>query len=106
MTADEGNEMQMQMHQSSTETFVQAFEGCSEAFAGGKSFMDNFRQEEHAAERRANLYFPFASREEWQLASWILRSRLSLSAIDSLLSLDIVSVFLRSRERDCESICR
>lgn len=71
--------------------FVELYEGCSEAFPGGKSFMDNFRQDRYAAERQENLYFPFASQEEWQFASWLLRSHLSLSAIDSLLSLDIVS---------------
>lgn len=41
-------------------------------------------------EQEENLYFPFASQEEWQFASWLLRSCLSMSAIDSLLSLDIV----------------
>lgn len=70
--------------------FVEMYEGCSEAFPGGRTFMDEFWRDKHAAERRENLYFPFASREEWQFASWLLRSRLSLSAINSLLSLDIV----------------
>ncbi|KAI6020706.1 hypothetical protein BKA83DRAFT_4055877, partial [Pisolithus microcarpus] len=41
--------------------------------------------------RQNNLYFPFASQEEWQFTSWLLCSRLSLTAIDSLLALDIVS---------------
>ncbi|KAG9310184.1 hypothetical protein JVU11DRAFT_9810 [Chiua virens] len=71
--------------------FVEMYEGCSQAFPGGKTFMDKFRQDKHAAKRQENLYFPFVSREEWQFTSWLLCSHLSLSAIDSfLLSLDIV----------------
>ncbi|KIJ63925.1 hypothetical protein HYDPIDRAFT_168314 [Hydnomerulius pinastri MD-312] len=69
--------------------FIEAYEGGCEAFPGGKSFMDTFREDQYANERRQNLYFPFTSQEEWQFASWLLRSRLSVAAIDSLLSLDI-----------------
>lgn len=89
------------MGQASSNTFVETYEGCSEVFPGGKSFMDNFRQDKYAGERQENLYFPFASREEWQLASWLLRSHLSLSAIDLLLSLDVVHITsLHERERN------
>ncbi|KAI9569832.1 hypothetical protein HD554DRAFT_2037830 [Boletus coccyginus] len=63
--------------------FVEMYEGCSEAFPWGRTFMDEFWRDKHAAEQRENLYFPFTSREEWQFASWLLRSRLSLSAINS-----------------------
>lgn len=74
--------------------FVETYEGCSEAFSGGRTFMDAFHDDQYADERQSNLYFPFASRKEWQLASWLLRSRLSLGAIDSLLALDIVRQFI------------
>ena len=70
--------------------FTEWYAGCSEAFPGGNTFMDFFETDQYAEERKTNLYFPFASREEWQFASWLLRSRLSLAAIDSLLSLDLV----------------
>jgi hypothetical protein len=39
-----------------------------------------------------NLYYPFASRDEWELAAFLLRSDLSLASIDSFLSLKLVSV--------------
>ena len=71
--------------------FIKIYDGCSEVFPGGKSFMDTFQEDRYAEERKENLYFPFASHEEWQFASWLLRSRLSIAAIDSLLALDIVS---------------
>ncbi|KIJ10412.1 hypothetical protein PAXINDRAFT_27957, partial [Paxillus involutus ATCC 200175] len=67
------------------------YEGCSEVFPGGKTFMDSFREDGYADERRENLYFPWASKEEWAFASWLLCSRLSMAAIDTLLSLKIMS---------------
>jgi len=70
--------------------FTEYYEGCSEAFPSGKTFMDVFETDRYAEERKVNLYFPFASCEEWQFASWILHSRLSLTVIDSLLALDLV----------------
>jgi hypothetical protein len=78
---------------SPTSGFVEPYEGCSEAFPGGKTFMDAFRDDQYANERRQNLYFPFASHKEWQFASWLLHSRLTLTAINSLLALDIVRAF-------------
>ncbi|KAG9309728.1 hypothetical protein JVU11DRAFT_10404 [Chiua virens] len=41
--------------------------------------------------RKENLYYLFASQQDWQLASWLLRSRLSIAVIDSFLSLQLVS---------------
>ncbi|KAF8836973.1 hypothetical protein BDN67DRAFT_881692, partial [Paxillus ammoniavirescens] len=71
--------------------FVELYEGCSEVFPGGKTFMDSFREDRYADERQENLYFPWASKEEWAFASWLLRSRLSMAAIDTLLLLKIMS---------------
>ena len=70
--------------------FVEMYEGCAEQFSGGRTFMDEFRNDRYAEERQQNLYFPWASRREWAFASWLLRSRLSMAAIDSLLSLELV----------------
>ncbi|KAL4063491.1 hypothetical protein J3A83DRAFT_4077707, partial [Scleroderma citrinum] len=61
----------------------------SKTFLGGKTFMDTFREDTYAHERAENLYFPFALHEEWQFTSWLLCSRLSLMAINSLLLLKI-----------------
>lgn len=71
--------------------FIETYEGCSETFPGGKTFMDTFRKDKCAHERMENLYFPFASHGEWQFAFWLLCSRLSLTAINSLLSLEVMS---------------
>ena len=74
-----------------SDKFTETYEGCGEVYPGGKTFMDIFHMDRYAEERTANTYFPFASREEWQFASWLLQSRLSLKAIDLFLSLDLVS---------------
>ncbi|KAI5994542.1 hypothetical protein EDC04DRAFT_2586190 [Pisolithus marmoratus] len=71
--------------------FVESYEGSSKAFPRGKSFLDAFHDDQYASDRQNNLYFPFASQEEWQFTSWLLCSRLSLTTIDSLLALDIMS---------------
>jgi hypothetical protein len=73
------------------QTFTEMYQGCSQAFSGGSTFMESFWQDKYAPERRENLYFPLASGNEWQFASWCLCSGLSMAAVDSLLSLNIVS---------------
>ncbi|KIK80760.1 hypothetical protein PAXRUDRAFT_157832 [Paxillus rubicundulus Ve08.2h10] len=69
--------------------FVELYEGCSKVFPGGKTFMDSFREDGYTDERWENLYFPWASQEEWAFASWLLHSWLSMAAIDTLLLLKI-----------------
>ncbi|KAI6023292.1 hypothetical protein EDC04DRAFT_2574795 [Pisolithus marmoratus] len=51
--------------------------------------MDFFWQDVYAKEHRENLYYPFTSSKEWQFSSWCMCSGLSMSTIDSLLSLNI-----------------
>ena len=79
-----------QPEQLGPEQFVEMYKGSAECFAGGKTFMDEFMADQYAEQRRENLYFPWASQSEWAFASWLLRSRLSMAAIDSLLALDLV----------------
>ena len=46
------------------------------------------------AQRQENVFYPWASKQEWAFASWLLRSHLSMAAIDSLLSFDIMSSYV------------
>lgn len=73
------------------QTFTEVFPGSSASYPGGATFMDIFWQDRYAEERKQNRFYPFASEGEWQFSSWCLRSGLSMAAIDSLLSLSIVS---------------
>jgi len=60
----------------------------------GKTFMDLFNEDTYTQERQHNIYYPFASQAEWQLASFLLRSSLSMAALDEFLKLDLVSILL------------
>jgi hypothetical protein len=62
-----------------------------QTFPGGKTFMDNFFSDKYGSLHWGNLFYPFASQEDWQLGSWLLRSGLSMAVFDSFLSLDLVS---------------
>ena len=56
----------------------------------GLGFMDRFNADHHAEKRNENLYYPFSSKAEWSLASWLSCSGLSMRAIDEFLALPIV----------------
>lgn len=71
--------------------FVETYKGCVTAFPGGETFMGQFRSDQYVEQCQENIYFPWASRKEWGFVSWLLCSCLSMAAIDSLLSLEIVS---------------
>ncbi|KAG0705579.1 hypothetical protein DFH29DRAFT_980830 [Suillus ampliporus] len=61
----------------------------------GVTFLDLFDADEHAEYRKENLFYPFASREEWEVADFLLRSALSMAAINTFLQLSMV--YLRSQ---------
>jgi hypothetical protein len=74
------------------ELFVDEYEGAAKEYGTGTTFMDEFDRDQYAGERINNLYYPFASRDEWEFAAFLLRSDLSMASIDSFLSLNLVSV--------------
>ena len=66
----------------------------SSVLGSGPGFMDRFDTDPHAEKRVGNIYYPFLSKEEWNLASWLLCSGLSMRAIDDFLALPIVSLYM------------
>jgi hypothetical protein len=68
------------------------FLGSSKVFGNGQTCLDLFDEDEYADARQTNLYYPFASRPEWELASFLLKSDLSREAIDQFLKLQLVRV--------------
>lgn len=76
------------------EQFIEEYKGAAKEYGTGTTFMDEFDCDQYAGERIKNLYYPFASRDEWELAAYLLRSDLSMASIDSLLSLNLVSATL------------
>ena len=70
--------------------YSERFEGAARSFRGGTTFMDKFNRDQFSDIRKSNLYYPFASRSEWELALWLLHVGLSMRALDSFLLLPIV----------------
>lgn len=68
----------------------QDFPGTAAIIGKGKTFMDNFAEDHYQHERELNLYYPFATREEWELSLFLLCSGLSVAAIDDFLQLEMV----------------
>ncbi|RDB30301.1 hypothetical protein Hypma_007131 [Hypsizygus marmoreus] len=69
---------------------VELYPGASQTYGTGPTFMDKFAHDVHANEREQVLYYPFSSRDEWEMASYLIRSSLSMAAIDRFLKLSLV----------------
>jgi hypothetical protein len=63
-------------------------------YGKGHTFMDVFDADEYANQRKENLYYPFASKQDWEMGSWLLQSGLSMAAIDQFLRLQLASYIL------------
>lgn len=70
--------------------FIEEYDGAGQIFGTGPTFMDKFNQDQYAAYRKENLYYPFASREEWEYSFFLVRSNMSLALVDELLKLRMV----------------
>ncbi|KAG1884411.1 hypothetical protein F4604DRAFT_1919615 [Suillus subluteus] len=64
------------------------YDGAVKIYGVGMTFMKNFNSDEYAAERVDNPYFPFASKPDWEMAAFLLRSELSMVDIDKYLRLE------------------
>lgn len=60
------------------------------AFEHGYTFLSLFDSDENSIYCKTNLYYPFSSQREWQVAVWLLHSGLSMGKIDSFLALEMV----------------
>ncbi|KAG1905725.1 uncharacterized protein F5891DRAFT_1125768 [Suillus fuscotomentosus] len=70
--------------------FVDQYPESSRTYGMGYTFLDLFNSDENSVYRAKNPYYPFSGRKDWEIASWLLRSGLSMGKIDSFLSLDII----------------
>lgn len=69
---------------------TEVFPGASKIYRKDKSFMDVFDADQHAHHRVENVFYPFASKQDWEIASWLGRSNLSMALINEFLSLKLV----------------
>ena len=67
------------------------FPGAGLAYDRARTFLDRFNEDKYAPLREYNLYYPFSNKSEWELASFLLTSGLSMRKIDDFLSLKLVS---------------
>lgn len=77
-----------------SEEVADEYIGAAVGYGEGMTFMNLFDSDEFAKERESNLFYPFAGKEDWQLAHYLLASGLSMVAIDRFLSLDWVRLHL------------
>ena len=89
-----GDEQMLDGHQDENfqAGYTEYFPGATQTYSGGSTFTNKFDMDEFSSQQTLNIYYPFASRGDWELGSWLLRSSLSMSAINSLLSLILVCV--------------
>lgn len=74
------------------------YPGAARVVGKANTALDDFNEDTYAKERSTNLYYPWSSREEWQLARFLLGSSMSLAEIDEYLRLELVSFFFKATE--------
>jgi len=92
MNVDSADDVDIHSHSTSPNSpFVEVYPEAGRKFGRGETFLDVFDADCHAEKRRQHLYYPFASKAEWGLASFLLCSDLSMKSIDKFLKLELVS---------------
>jgi hypothetical protein len=66
------------------------FPNAGKTFGSGPNFMSKFDADVHAAERETLPFYPFASKDEFELASWVSRAGLSMKLQDEFFNLKLV----------------
>ncbi|KAN0101088.1 hypothetical protein V8E55_001072 [Tylopilus felleus] len=62
----------------------------SSIFNHGERFLAHFKLDLFSAYQHNNLYYPFALLNDWEMANFLLKSRLSMNLIDKVLLLQMV----------------
>lgn len=70
--------------------YVETYIGAGAQYDKGTTFMDGFNNDAFSDKHKTNTFYPFASRMDWEMGSWLFNSGLSLTAIDKFLSLELV----------------
>jgi len=69
------------------------FTGAGQTFGRAKSFINRFYDDNYTSYRVQNSYYPFADQVEWELASFLLGSGMSMQKVDEFLKLKLVRLF-------------
>ena len=68
-----------------------SFPGAGKTYGEASTFLDRFNNDQYGPFHATNMYYPFLNEAEWELASFLLSSDLSMRKIDELLKLKLVS---------------
>jgi hypothetical protein len=71
-------------------SYLEYFPAAAMTASGTDTFLNRFHADEHADKRGEHPFYPFATRGEWQLASWLIRNNISVASTDEFLKLDYV----------------
>ena len=72
---------------------VEKFKGAAKKYGRGKSLLTEFDNDRFSSKHVENIYYPFRSKAEWELALFLLCSDLSMTVIYLFLSLTHVHQF-------------
>ncbi|KAG0692530.1 hypothetical protein DFH29DRAFT_1008510 [Suillus ampliporus] len=111
---DAGDGMDFDIGGDHLDAVGEEFSGAEEWYEGAgtcysrdsTTLLDLFDTDEYADCRKDNLFYPFASRNEWEVADFLLRSSLSMAAINEFLALSMVCDLLCSRFEALQSILK
>ena len=72
--------------------YVERHPSPGSTFGRGDTILDDIdKSDQFAKQRQENVYYPFLSKEDWEVAAWLIQSGLSMSEIDKFLKLVFVS---------------
>ncbi len=67
------------------------FPGAAKTYGDGKDILSQIAEDDKFhEERKVNRYYPFSCETEWELASWLARLDVPMSAVDNFLKLKYV----------------
>jgi len=66
------------------------FPGAGHVYGSGPGFLGRFQGDINAGARSTNMYYPFLSKGEWEVAAFLSCSGLSMKLINKFLSLSLV----------------
>jgi hypothetical protein len=82
---------------SNTDPDVEEFPNAAQPIGSGQTFMEWLDSDQFALDRKKNIYYPFASKAEWEMASFLMRSSMTMKDIDDFFKLQHVCYRLQWR---------
>ncbi|KAF8132935.1 hypothetical protein EV363DRAFT_1449123 [Boletus edulis] len=78
------------VEQSTSRWIVDRHLGAGQLKGDGQTFIARFELDGFSTYRKLNLYYPFSTLQDWQMANFLLTSQLSMRAINDFLSLELI----------------